>query len=378
MATTTKGVWSLNEVMEQVRKGEWVNYNSNTDPHEIWSWGNNNAGELAINNNISRSSPTQVPGTTWCDVSIGENFLGTKCDGTLWLAGINNYAQIGIDSPSNISSPTQISGTSWCRVQTTSNQSTLFAIRCDGTLWSWGENTTGSLGQNDLVDRSSPTQIPGTTWNDIRSYASHVAALKSDNTLWSWGNNTNGHLGQSDRTHRSSPVQIPGTTWCKVAVGCCFSLALRTDNTLWSWGTNTDGQLGVNDRVHRSSPVQIPGTTWCDIAAGLYSSFALRTDNTLWSFGGSTNGELGANNRISRSSPVQIPGTTWCKLPDGYNHLTSFAIKSDDTLWGWGFNDIGQLGQSDVTSRSSPVQISGQNWKCVYTGSGRVLGARKI
>ena len=88
--------------------------------------------------------------------------------------------------------------------------------------------------------------------------------------------------------------------------------------------------------------------------------------------------EIGNSSILSRSSPVQIPGTTWKKLSDGYQHLSSYASRTDDTLWAWGFNDIGQLGQSDLVHRSSPVQIPGTTWKCIYTGSGKVVASKKL
>jgi alpha-tubulin suppressor-like RCC1 family protein len=109
----------------------------------------------------------------------------------------------------------------------------------------------------------------------VVSGLAYAIGVKTDGTLWSWGCNTNGHLGDLSVVNKSSPVQIPGTTWCDVASGSCTVFAIKNDNTLWSWGGASNGVLGTNTTsTARSSPVQIPGTTWCDIASG-FSPYAL-------------------------------------------------------------------------------------------------------
>ena len=122
---------------------------------------------------------------------------------------------------------------------------------------------------------SSPVQIPGTSWNNISAGQYYTLATKTDNTLWSWGNNTEGKLGQNNTTNCSSPVQIPGNTWSSVSGGS-HSLATKTDGTLWAWGSNFRGQLSQNNTTYYSSPVQIPGTTWSSIGGGRQHTLALK------------------------------------------------------------------------------------------------------
>jgi len=235
-------------------------------------------------------------------------------------------------------------------------------------LFAWGTGGNGQLGQSNTTEYSSPVQIPGTTWSSISGGvdSNYSLATKTDGTLWSWGSNSYGILGQSDATPRSSPRQIPGNTWSSISAGSQHSLAKKTDNTLWAWGRNPQGQLGQNNRTSYSSPVQIPGTTWSSISAGSHS-LAIKTDGTLWSWGYNGNGQLGQSNTTYRSSPVQIPGTTWTSAVAGSNH--SLATKTDGTLWSWGNNGVGRLGQSDTTPRSSPVQIPGTTWSSISAGS---------
>jgi alpha-tubulin suppressor-like RCC1 family protein len=265
--TTRKGVWDLQQVRDQYLAGEWEQQN------QLWAWGANDYGSLGQNNTTQYSSPVQIPGTTWSSISAG-----------------------GLHS---------------------------LATKTDGTLWSWGYNYTGQLGQNNRLSYSSPVQIPGTTWSSIAtpSYLSqYTVATKTDNTLWSWGYNFNGQLGQNNTTYYSSPVQIPGTTWSFISAGGTnHTLATKTDGTLWSWGNNGNGQLGQNNITLYSSPVQIPGTIWSSVSAGYYHSLATKTDGTLWAWGYNSNGALGQNNRTQYSSPVQIPGTQWSSS-SAYNH----------------------------------------------------------
>lgn len=232
-------------------------------------------------------------------------------------------------------------------------------------LWTWGYQETGSMGQNNNTSYSSPIQIPGTTWSAVGNLPgrglTHVVATKTDGTLWSWGLNESGELGLDDIIDRSSPTQIPGTTWGTTSVkstGAYLSSgAVKTDATLWIWGSNDYGQLGLNNRTKYSSPTQIPGTTWSTISGGQYMFYSLRTDGTLWSWGRNNWGELGQNDRTSHSSPVQIPGTTWKKISPGYNF--TLATKTDGTLWWWGMEEQGSSGLNNPvnTDLSSPTQI---------------------
>ena len=173
------------------------------------------------------------------------------------------------------------------------------------------------------ADYSSPVQIPGTTWSKIVTWENTYFATKTDGTMWAWGANSHGQLGQNNRTYYSSPVQVGSeTTWNKIRGNGPF--ALKTDGTLWAWGQNGYGQLGQNDTNKRSSPVQIPGTTWNEIGQtgrdDLMNNYAIKTDGTLWTWGGNREGCAGTNengDNVRRSSPTQIPGTDWHSIEQG-------------------------------------------------------------
>ena len=340
-------------------------------------WGNNENGELGINvaHDSHRSSPVQLPGSLWnVTKNRGDSDnvpLQVKSDGTMWAWGSNSYGLLGQNqsTPTKYSSPVQIPGTNWAVCS--GSTSAAIATKTDGTLWTWGRNNYGTLGHNNAVQYSSPVQIPGTSWPTTKGLliCSSITAfaIKTDGTLWGWGRNGEyGSLGVSDKTDRSSPVQIPGTTWSQVDMASSAVQAIKTDGTMWGWGYGSDGQLGLNQSgpsKNFSSPKQIPGTTWAVVDCGYNgSTMATKTDGTLWGWGNNTFGELGFNTAdIKNSSPTQIPGTTWStdinKMSCGT--WNSAHIKTDGTLWVMGHNGYGNLGQNNTTQYSSPVQIPG-------------------
>jgi len=178
-------------------------------------------------------------------------------------------------------------------------------------LWGMGKNDLGQLGTNDITWRSSPVQTiaGGANWKQVSGGGLHTAAIKTDGTLWTWGFNLLGQLGNNTRTNRSSPVQTVsgGTNWKQVACGAYHTAAIKTDGTLWLWGYNTYGQLGNNNITNQSSPVQTVsgGTNWKSVAGGMYHTAAIKTDGTLWTWGFNLQGQLGTDNQVTQSSLVQ-------------------------------------------------------------------------
>jgi len=324
------------------------------------------------------SSPTQIgTSTDWKYVTAGDDFsIAIKTNGTLWGWGSNNNGQQGNNDTVDRSSPIQIGADVNWKLGSAAG-TTCLVIKTDGTLWGWGLNTFGQLGQNDTISRSSPVQIgTDTNWKrvSIADDTTMVIALKTNGTIWGWGYNVFGTLGQNDTISRSSPVQI-GTDndWSFIEVGdISATYAIKTNGTLWSWGSGNFGQLGHNDIISRSSPVQIGAdTNWKYIFSNGSRVFVIKTNGTLWSWGNNGDGELGHNDIISKSSPVQVgTSTDWYK--GDAKSFPSAAIKTNGTLWMWGESNISRqnLQSTDpIIDRSSPVQIgSNTNWKEIVFG----------
>ena len=394
---TKKGVWNLQQVRDKQLQDLW-----GYQVGQLWSVGRAVYGNLAQNGVVPNSpshaglsSPVQIGSdSTWSmseygDIkgnSNGDSNHAIKSDGTLWTWGMNEDGAFGIPSYSNndkISSPVQVgSDTTWKNtISTSMSNTTRGAIKTDGTLWMWGMGEQGTLGLNQPHNTkySSPVQIPGTTWKMLSTSDSTNGAVKTDGTLWMWGDNQSGQLAQNNTTQRSSPVQIPGTTWNYLHCGYGVINAIKTDGTLWVWGSNYRGRLGLNQApaagtAKYSSPVQVPGTTWKMTDGGnLGYTLAIKTDGTMWSWGYNDKGVLGLNSTSDTgtpnySSPTQIPGTTWSFVACEVSK-SNYALRTDGTLWSWGYQYHGQLGQNQGGggSRSSPIQIPG-SWSGVFAG----------
>ena len=345
----------------------------------LWTWGRGTEGQLGDNTTTNRSTPvtTFAGGTNWKQIACGSyHTAAIKTDGTLWTWGYNFYGQLGDNTTTTRLTPvtTFAGGANWKQVAGGYVHTT--AIKTDGTLWTWGLNSSGQLGDNTTVNRSIPvtTFAGGTNWKQVAGGYVHTAAIKTDGTLWTWGRNYYGQLGDNTTTDRCTPVTTfaGGTNWKQVAGGYVHTTAIKTDGTLWTWGSNFSGQLADNTVTDRSTPVTTfaGGTNWKQVAGGKFHTSAIKTDGTLWTWGYNYTGQLGDNTATDRSTPVTTfaGGTNWKQVTSGGECTT--AIKTDGTLWTWGRNDLGNLGDNTVTDRSTPVTTfaGGTNWKQVAGG----------
>jgi alpha-tubulin suppressor-like RCC1 family protein len=341
----------------------------------LWTWGYNNHGQLGQCGANPNSSPNQLPGTNWCGVTVGDTqSMALKTDGTLWVWGHNDWGQLGLSTCPKCAyrSPTQVPGTNWRCVLVSRHHG--LGVKCDGTLWSWGHNGSGQLGYCCIV-----CPYPGTC-------CSPVVINPATNQPFPCCS-----LNTCINPCFSSPTQIPGTNWNQIAINNNTSFATKTDNTLWGWGENIRGQLANNGTTGSFCPLQIPGTNWVEITAKACSFLGRKSDNTLWGWGSDAEHSscglgLGIPGIIGpRSSPIQIPGC-WVKIDGtGYMSLSNRAKKVDGTLWTWGVNWYGEVGSQPftctngnvrynfnchgwgggpTTSFSSPTLICGTGWLC--------------
>jgi len=258
-------------------------------------------------------------------------------------------------------------------------------VKSNGTVWCWGNNSSGELGINNTTQQLTPVQVLGAGGSGYLTGVSQImpaghwsyrtCAVKSDSTVWCWGDNSNGQLGINNTTQQLTPVQVLGaggsgylTGVSQVVAGHNHLCALKSDGTVWCWGSNNYGQLGINNTTQQNVPVQVLGaggsgylTGVSQVTSGWKYTCALKTDGTVLCWGVNDKGQLGINNTTQQLTPVQVLGAGGSGYLTGVSQIMSGAghictLKTDGTVWCWGGNYYGQLGINNTTNQLVPVQ----------------------
>jgi len=360
-----------------------VSFDVSTTVAYGWGSGGDYVFAPGVNDQSNNSSPIIVASsfTGWNKLAPGQDHVHALLDGTLYGWGSGDLGRLGTNNTSTFSNPVTVVGgiTDWTDVDATQNVS--YGIRQNGELYAWGYNYYGQLGIgtsfNDGV--SSPVTVVGgiTDWQTVQSSFESVAALRENGTIYAWGRNEQGEVGDNSTTQRNSPVVVAGgiTDWKKLSAGFFEIFALRSNGVIYGWGNNFFGQLGDGTTTNRSSPVTVVGgiTDWTDISAGTNACYAIRPNGEIYSWGDNAEGKLGQNIATfnDKSSPSIIAGgiTDWQNVYGGRNSA-AFAIRSNGVLYAWGSNSFGKLGDGTSTNRSSPVTVVGgiTDWTDIYLG----------
>ncbi|ODA90867.1 hypothetical protein ATY41_08100 [Leifsonia xyli subsp. xyli] len=342
----------------------------------VWAWGHNNDGELGNGTTTASTTPVQAQGlggrTITAIAAGGYHSLALASDGTVWAWGHNNDGELGNGTTTASTTPVQAQGLGGRTITAiAAGGYHSLALASDGTVWAWGHNNDGELGNGTTTASTTPVQAQGLGGRTITAIAAggyHSLALASDGTVWAWGHNNDGELGNGTTTASTTPVQaqgLGGRTITAIAAGGYHSLALASDGTVWAWGHNNDGELGNGTTTASTTPVQaqgLGGRTITAIAAGGYHSLALASDGTVWAWGHNNDGELGNGTTTASTTPVQaqgLGGRTITAIAAGGYH--SLALASDGTVWAWGHNNDGELGNGTTTASTTPVQVQGSN-----------------
>lgn len=332
-----------------------------------WSWGLNDYGQLGVGDISNRKIPYAIKeDKTFAMVAGGyKHTIAIDNNGYLFGWGYNKQGQLGIltGSENHQCSPIAISISEAFREIAAGRNFTL-ASDMSNKAYSWGENTFGQLGLGDTVDICTPTAI-GPEFRYLSAGNYHSLGITENGIGWAWGggniNSTDnyGQLGNNSNQNECTPVQIYNlTNICKISAGMHFSLAIDSDGNGWSWGAGTAGKLGNNDTVNYSTPVAIyGGHTFCEISAGGHFSLAIDYNGVGWAWGDCSYGALGNNTSIeSHKTPISIWGNhTFCKIAAGFGF--SLAIDNNYSLWAWGDNSSGQLGNDTIQSKLTPILI---------------------
>ena len=332
--------------------------------------GFNNAGYLGIGNTTDQSSPVQVlGGITFVPTPDVGSGLWLDSSGNAWTSGSNSSGQLGIETTTDQSSPVLVHGNhSFVKVQNGAGH--MHGLKADGSVWSWGANQNvgfgnGALGDGTITDRSSPVLVIGNnSFVDIASGNSSINCLelKSDGSVWAWGANQKGQIGDETMDDKSSPTLVHGNhSFIAIASGMQTSFGLKDDGSIWAWGDNTYNQLGTGafDTTPYSSPVEIVGNfSFIAISCTGSSTAGLKANGEIWMWGDDSYGQLGdlTNFGGSIGSPVQVVGNhSFIAVSAGPQH--TLAKKDNNTIWAWGDNSRGQFGDGTNDSQSSPVQV---------------------
>ena len=347
------------------------------DPIAALAWGNNSSGIIGDGTTINRSSPNTVIGgvISWSSVSAGKSAFPHNlgiAGGIAYAWGNGANGKIGNGSTIAISSPVTVVGgiTNWTQVSAGRDHS--LGIR-DGLIYAWGFNQNGRTTLS--IATSSPTLIVGsiTNWKQVSAGFYHNLAIRDGGDLYAWGSNSSGQVGDGSNVIRSSPVTVVGgiTNWSQVSAGL-HSLGIA-NGVAYAWGLGTSGQLGNGTNINSSSPVTVGGgiTNWSQVSAGLFHSLGI-ANGIAYGWGVASHGRLGSGNTTNTNSPVTVVGgiTNWAHISASADSH-SLGLTLDGTLYSWGNNIRGQLGDDSTINRSSPVTVIGgiSSWNQISTGT---------
>ena len=300
----------------------------------------------------SDPAPDPTEATVKKVIFNGLSTYAIKSDGSLWSWGQNAYGELGVGNVTEQHSPVKILDNV---SSVTTDEFSTFAMKEDGSLWAWGYNDQGQLGTGDTISHNSPIKVMDSvatvTTDDYSSFA-----VKKDGSLWAWGWNASGQLGTGDTLNRHNPVKIMGDI-ATIAASNSSTFAVKKDRTLWAWGKNY-GQLGTGDNVDCHNPVKIMdnvATITINDSPGS-SQYALKLDGSLWAWGMNYRGRLGTGDVADYAIPTKVMDNV-AAITTVNGYYSVYAVKKDGTLWAWGENTHGQLGTGDTTDRHNPVKV---------------------
>ena len=349
---------------------------------ELYIWGNSYTGLYKTVGNITNNTPTVLDSEKYKTVvTDGMTIIAEKLDGSFIGWGDNYNGQLGLNKNYTYNDLQVVKNSSDNNRFSFINQNgyggSHLAQKTDGSLWVWGSNADGFLGVNDRIDRTLLTNIPlSYPLTRISKGVSHTLALGADNKLWAWGEN-NGNFGDNSYPNSFIPVQIGTDTYKYVGADIDYSVFIKQDGSLWSSGTTTWGsQLGTGlNQNPVYNKVKIDNThTYLTAFPGILAVFAIQSDSSLWGWGSNWNGWLGDGTTVDKYVPTRISSTKFKKI---VSYSQVLAIENNGNLWAWGENFVGQVGIGFTGQNVlSPIKISTDIWMDVAAASEMSYGIK--
>ncbi|MCL2199486.1 MAG: hypothetical protein FWB80_11230 [Defluviitaleaceae bacterium] len=330
--------------------------------NSLWAWGRNHVGQLGDGTTTDRHTPVWIMDDVIAVSSGGFHTAVIRSDGSLWIWGSNSHGVIGDGTTENRHSPVKIMDDV---VAVSASGAATMAIQSDGSLWAWGLiRLEGDLGR----DLSSYTPLK--IMEDVVAVSAngeHVMIIKSDGSLWGWGTNISGELGDGTTgTRRQIPIKIMEDVVAVSAETRGRTKAIRADGSLWAWGANNFGILGNDSVAERYLyPVKIMDEV-VSVSTSSNHTVAVRTDGSLWVWG--------ANWALRSDNPWLVDGFPFPHIPTmimgnvavasaggigwiGRETHHTIVLRTDGSLWTFGENEDGQLGDGTIARRNEPVKI---------------------
>lgn len=366
----------LSEYLSNYVKSNSLNGQGNS----LYAWGRNQFGQIGNNGTTNQLSPVVInDNAVWVQVVAGYYAsYAIKDDGSLWAWGNNGYGQLGNGGATPSSSPVQI-GTdlNWKTIISGPTSHTVFAFKKDGSLWCWGSNNYGQLGQGHTTQVSSPVLFGSAgIWKEIATGGVFTVGIKLDGTLWTWGRNQYGSLGQGSLSSytSSTPAQVgTASDWNIVSAGQATGMAIKANGAIWGWGDNIYGTIGIGNYNDQASPVQAgTGTDWINVSCGAYHTLAQNGSGT-YSTGHNYHGQLINGSTANSSTFLSCSNSTnISQIATGafYSH-----VKINSRFYGQGNNSYGQLGNGGLSTNLLDVlRTPSQSWKDITGGFEHTIG----
>lgn len=335
----------------------------------VWAWGRNQYGQLGGGTIKDSNSPQPVPNLYGVQqVSVcSTHTLALKTDGTVWAWGSNRYGQLGDGTTTDHLTPAIVPGLANVSEAWASSAMSA-ALKSDGTVWTWGNNSSGQLGNNTVINASTPVQVVGSGGSGFLTNVSDIAcggglgcyALKPDGSVWSWGNGVFGRLGDGTTVSKSYPVQVKGVGGVGTLSGvskifntALHAMALLNNGTVVGWGYNSNGQLGNGNTTQQTTPAVVTGLTGVNfLSAGVSHSLAVKNDGTVWGWGLGT--AFGTSGNVT--SATQVSGITNVVAASAGNNFSVFQ-ESDNSMKAVGSSLYGHLGDGATVMYNSKGNV---------------------